>query len=227
MVWIVNDSRDQWPGVDNWLKNDFRKVFAKKKVMDAFYKWWKPPEDAPIPGITNNPDYYRMASNDQADFALRYGSSPSIQIMSMGCRTTNPGSNEKQGTRPPGMMYAMTFKSGIILSQDVAALVEFVKSGKFPKFVQNSDVIDILKQLVQKMPAQAILDFAEQTILHEMIHWRHWVLGLEAEVTEGKKDYITTKYGDDEAPSYAFEREAYGAVATLPIQVCVKSNTDH
>lgn len=227
MVWLVTENVKEWPGIDEWFKYDFVHVTGKEKIMNAFLKWYKPPDDAPIPGVTNNPDYHRLASDDEARYALRPGSSPSVTIMSMGCRTRTPGSDEKVGTHPPGMIYAMTFKSGIYLNQDVAALIEYAKTDKFPKSVVESSTYDLIKKMTDKMSKKAILDFGELTILHELIHWRHWILGLEKEVKEGEKDYITSKYGDDEAPSYAFEREAYGAVGSLPFQICNKANTDH
>lgn len=92
--------------------------------------------------------------------------------------------------------------------------------------VADSGVIDVIKSATQKMSDREIFEFAEATILHELIHWRHWVLGLEANTTDGQKDYIERTYGDDEAPSYAFEREAYGRIMGLPIQICNASNTD-
>jgi hypothetical protein len=226
MAWLKSETAKTWPGFAEWLKGDFVHVLNNTTVINAFYKWFRPPDDAPIPGITNNPDYHRLASNDEADWVIRFGNSPEIQIMSMGCRTTNPGSNEKNGTRPPAMHYALTGKFGIVLNQDVVALVEYAKTKTFPKVIADSGVIDLIKSVTQKMSEREVFEFAEATILHELIHWRHWVLGLEANTTGGQKDYIERTYGSDEAPSYAFEREAYGRIMSLPIQICNASNTD-
>jgi hypothetical protein len=105
MAWLKSETAKVWPGFADWLRVDFIHVLSKTTVINAFYKWFRPPDDAPIPGITNNPDYHRLASNDEAD-----------------C--------------------------------------------------------------------------------------------------------IERTYGNDEAPSYAFEREAYGRIMELPIQICNASNTD-
>jgi len=212
-------------------------------VIDAFSKYYVNPWD---PEATVEPvgagagsrgpeseayEYLHDAEamRDMVEKVIRYGAEPEIQIMDMGgCRTRAPGSNEPRGTHPPGMEYALTLAFGTAFNRDVAALVEYVKTKKWPDYLDQSKVKkDLVKSLIDSMNARDIFEFTEAVILHEMIHWRHWILGLEANTYEGgPKDYITQHFGNDEAPSYAFEREAYGRVMNLPVQVCDPQTND-
>lgn len=239
MVRLRGEDKGNWPGFYDWLKNDFPQVLRRQRVVDAFTRYyvnpWNP--EAPIEPVGagtgsygRESEYYEIIQNARAmvENAIRYGAEPEIQIMSFGgCRTRAPGSNEPIGTHPPSVDVALTRVFGTAFNRDVAALVEYAKTKKFPDYLAGSGVMDIVKRLTTMMPSRDIFEFAEATILHEMIHWRHWKLGLEGETKEGgKKDYIETHFGSDEQPSYDFEREAYGKIMLLPMEICDPSTTD-
>lgn len=220
MVMLDKSYVDQWPGVDEYLKDDFVQVTSNAKVMDALRKWYVNPLN-PGHDLSEDRELFMKSDGPQMLYTvLKHGYPPTIQSYDFGCSTVEPGSGQKPGTNPPSMLYAMTFTATIVLSRDLLALVEYLKTKK-------ASVLDPLAGMVKPdevtAHAKEIFQFMECTILHEMIHWRHWRLGL---MGEGEKDRIGKRFGSIEYPSYQFEVEAYGKRLSLWKQLCNTKNTD-
>jgi len=164
---------------EQYLTTEFPKVLGKSQVMKAFWKW-----------SAFQPTVITMLH-------LRPGTAPVISLHDeypFGCQYDDmdpPNEPKPHLGRVKGMRFGMTTdRSGIRLFAGLAALTDSI----------------LIPHRKRQKTDQLILDMTEATILHEMIHWSHYVTDRDEE--ERHK-------GDIEKGTEAFEREAYGHLMSL------------